>query len=172
MHAEHDLDRLLPATTAAAFKINHAGQIVDDILAHPLVQAAEEVGVYNDALPEQQAAQLNAIRAQIKASIGVEWNEAITQLTSKGIVLAYDPPTNGVSLIIQGEDETLTKVFDILFKTIEPIVAARREVNQQGALSGYYYRLPNRRPSFRSLQRHICDDKFPGPREIHFRCLT
>lgn len=123
MHAEHDLDRLLPATTAAAFKINHAGQIVDDILAHPLVQAAEEVGVYNDALPEQQAAQLNAIRAQIKASIGVEWNEAITQLTSKGIVLAYDPPTNGVSLIIQGEDETLTKVFDILFKTIEPIVA-------------------------------------------------
>jgi len=122
VHAEHDLDRLLPATTAAAFKINHAGQIVDDILAHPLVQATEEVGVYNDALPEQQAAQLNAIRAQIKASIGVEWNEAITQLTSKGIVLAYDPPTNGGSLIIQGEEETLTKVFDILFKTIEPIV--------------------------------------------------
>ena len=123
VHAEHDLDRLLPATTAAAFKINHAGQIVDDILAHPLVQAAEEVGVYNDALPEQQAAQLNAIRAQIKASIGVEWNEAISQLTSKGIVLAYDPPTNGVSLIIQGEEETLTNVFDILFTTIEPIVA-------------------------------------------------
>ena len=123
VHAQHDLDRLLPATTAAAFKINHAGQIVDDILAHPLVQAAEEAGAYKDALPEQQAAQLNAIKAQIKASIGVEWNQAIAQLTSKGIVLAYDPPTNGVSLIIQGEEETLTKVFDILYKTIEPIVA-------------------------------------------------
>ena len=57
VHAQHDLDRLLPATTAAAFKINHAGQIVDDILAHPLVQAAEEAGAYKDALPEQQAAQ-------------------------------------------------------------------------------------------------------------------
>ena len=123
LQAQNSIEKLLPSTTAAVLKINEPGQVVRDILEHPLVEAAEEAGAYKQALAEEQAAQLDAIKAQIKATIGMEWDAALDLMTSGGVMVAFDPPTNGACVIVQGDEATLEKVFDILMTTIEPLAA-------------------------------------------------
>lgn len=123
LHAQRSIEELLPASTAAVLKVNHARQFIEDLLEHPLVNLAKDAGAYEQSITDEQQAQLDAIKTQVKATLGIEWNEAIDQLTSDGVIVAFDPATQGVVVIVQGEDDTVKKVFEILLTTLKPWAA-------------------------------------------------
>ena len=123
VHAQRSIEELLPASTAAVLKVNDVRQFIEDLLEHPLANLAKDAGAYDESITDEQQAQLDAVKTQIKTTLGLEWNEAIDELTSGGVIVAFDAATEGAIVIVQGENDTIDKVFEILLTNLKPLAA-------------------------------------------------
>ena len=121
VHAQSNFQQLLPPTTAAVVQIHEPGEIVQQLLTHPVVETAYEAGLYDAALQDAQWAQIETLQTKVQEITGLPWEEALTKATSGGVHLAFDPPTDGVVVAIRGEEEVLNQFFEAVMSILEPI---------------------------------------------------
>ena len=119
--AQSNFHDLLPESTAAVLQIQEPGEILQQILTHPGINSAYDTGLYDELLPDAQRAQLETLQNKIQDITGLPWGDAIKQATSGGVHLAFDPPSEGVLLILRGDEVVLDKVFDAVLNFLEPL---------------------------------------------------
>ena len=119
--AQSNFHDLLPESTAAVLQIQEPGEILQQILTHPGINSAYATGLYDELLPNAQRAQLETLQNKIQDITGLPWGAAIKQATSGGVHLAFDPPSEGVLLILRGDEVVLDKVFDAVLNFLEPL---------------------------------------------------
>ena len=119
--AQSNFHDLLPESTAAVLQIQEPGEILQQILTHPVINSAYDTGLYDELLQDAQRAQLETLRNKIQDITGLPWDNAIKQATSGGVHLAFDPPSEGILLVLRGDEVVLDKVFDAVLSVIEPL---------------------------------------------------
>ena len=82
VHAQSNFQKLLPPTTAAVVQIHEPGEIVQQLLTHPVVETAYEAGLYDAALQDAQWAQIETLQTKVQEITGLPWEEALTKATS------------------------------------------------------------------------------------------
>ncbi len=101
--------RLFPASTAAFIQIPNLGQMIDEVINHPLREKLEQLDQVKSALNNTQMKQLRIGLAYIETQIGEQWLPALKKLTGGGLFIGLDPKTEGVGLAFRSTDEALLK---------------------------------------------------------------
>ncbi|MCS5629981.1 MAG: hypothetical protein NZ744_04060, partial [Pirellulaceae bacterium] len=119
--AQANFHDLLPESTAAVLQIQEPGEILQQILTHPVINSAYDTGLYDELLQDAQRAQLETLQNKIQDITGLPWGDAIKQATSGGVHLAFDPSSEGILLVLRGDEVVLDKVFDAVLSVLEPL---------------------------------------------------
>ena len=101
--------RLFPASTSAYIEIPNLGDVINDIINHPLRQRIEELDEVKKALNGSQMKQLRIGLAYLETQIGEEWLPAIQKLTGRGLYVGLDPKSDGIGVAFRSTDEQLLK---------------------------------------------------------------
>ncbi|HZK82673.1 MAG TPA: hypothetical protein VFC46_16430, partial [Humisphaera sp.] len=114
--AEKAAAELLPKSVAFYVEMNHPTELMDLILDHPLRKTVEQSDAYRRAIAGDGYQKFMAILGVVEERAGVKWRPAIDAMAGAGIVLAFDPATNGVILLARPKDAAVAdKVRDAFF---------------------------------------------------------
>ena len=121
--AQSNFHDLLPETTAAVLQIQEPGEILQQFLTHPVINSAYDTGLYDELINDAQRAQIETLQNIIHNITGLPWEDAVRQATSGGVHLAFDPSSEGVLLVLRGDEVVLDKVFDAVLSWLQPLAA-------------------------------------------------
>ena len=108
---------LLPESTIFYAEVPSLSEIVETIYDHPLRDRIEELDEYREATQTKEYLAFQGGREYVESQLGMTWREAIEGLTAQGVAVAFDPPTEGVAVLIRGQDEeTLTHIVDVVME--------------------------------------------------------
>jgi hypothetical protein len=106
---------LLPPTTVAFVEVASVPQLVDSILDHPLRQKLETMDQVKAAYEKKQFLDFKAGVAVVESQMGLPWRKILNQSIGGGVAVAVDAKTQGVVLLMHGQDEkTQTKLVETL----------------------------------------------------------
>lgn len=113
--AEKSAAQLLPPSTLAYVEISDPKALLSTTLDNPLRKQIEESPAFRDAMEKPNAKKLKQVVKVIEDRAGVEWRPALEQISGGGIVLAFEPLTQGVVILIKPDDmKTADSVRDAL----------------------------------------------------------
>ncbi len=121
--AQSNFHDLLPESTAAVLQIQEPGEILQQFLTHPVVNSVYDAGLYDELIDDAQRAQIETLQNIIQNITGLPWEDAVKQATSGGVHLAFDPSSEGVLLVLRGDEVVLDKVFDAVLSWLQPLAA-------------------------------------------------
>ncbi len=121
--AQSNFHDLLPESTAAVLQIQEPGEILQQFLTHPVINSVYDAGLYDELIDDAQRAQIETLQNIIQNITGLPWEDAVKQATSGGVHLAFDPSSEGVLLVLRGDEVVLDKVFDAVLSWLQPIAA-------------------------------------------------
>jgi hypothetical protein len=121
--AQTNFHNLLPESTAAILQIQEPGEILHQFLTHPVVNSVYDAGLYDGFIKDAQRAQIETLQTKIQDVTGLPWADAVKQATSGGVHLAFDPASEGVLLVLRGDEVVLNKVFDAVLSFLQPLAA-------------------------------------------------
>jgi hypothetical protein len=114
--------QLLPDTTALYLNITHPDQLADFLIEHPISLKLQGLDQYKQALNNPQAAQMLAVLALLEGQVNMKWPAALKAATGHGMVVAFDPATQGAVLMIKAKDpQVLIKIRDGVFNIIRTL---------------------------------------------------
>jgi len=119
--AQSNFHNLLPESTAAVLQIQEPGEILQQFLTHPVISSVYDAGLYDGFIKDAQRAQIQTLQTQIQDITGLPWEDAVKQATSGGIHLAFDPASEGLLLVLRGDEIVLNKVFDAVLSLLQPL---------------------------------------------------
>lgn len=96
---------LLPESTIAFAELKNVDQIVGMILEHPLRAKVESLDEVKQAFASDEYKQFRFGLSLIEGNLGKPWREALAELTSGGVYVAFDPATEGAVVLIRAENE-------------------------------------------------------------------
>ncbi len=108
--------QLLPDSTVIYAEIADPKAALATLLNHPLRQRIEALDAVEQAKKQDQYQQFQAVLAVVEAQMGLKWHEAVEQVASGGFYLAVDGATEGVALIMHGDEEVTDKVLNTLIR--------------------------------------------------------
>lgn len=103
--AEKTAAELLPASVVGYLEVPQPGQAIGLVLDHPLAGEVAKAPEYQQAIQSPQYQHFQAALTQFEERLGTKWREALGSLTSGGLTVAFDLPTQGVVALAQGKDE-------------------------------------------------------------------
>ncbi|MGY8733094.1 MAG: hypothetical protein ACKVK0_13225, partial [Pirellulales bacterium] len=118
--AQSNFHDLLPESTAAILQIQEPGEILYQFLTHPVVNSVYDAGLYDGFIKDAQRTQIETLQNKIQDVTGLPWEDAVKQATSGGVHLAFDPASEGVLLVLRGDEVVLNKVFDAVLSFLQP----------------------------------------------------
>jgi len=121
--AQSNFHDLLPESTAAVLQIQEPGEILQQFLTHPVINSVYDAGLYDELINDAQRAQIETLQNIIQNITGLPWEDAVKQATSGGVHLAFDPSSEGVLLVLRGDEVILDKVFDAVLSWLQPLAA-------------------------------------------------
>ena len=121
--AQSNFHDLLPESTAAVLQIQEPGEILQQFLTHPVINSVYDAGLYDELINDAQRAQIETLQNIIQNITGLPWEDALKQATSGGVHLAFDPSSEGVLLVLRGDEVVLDKVFDAVLSWLQPLAA-------------------------------------------------
>jgi len=121
--AQSNFHDLLPESTAAILQIQEPGEILYQFLTHPVVNSVYDAGLYDGFIKDAQRTQIETLQNKIQDVTGLPWEDAVKQATSGGVHLAFDPASEGVLLVLRGDEVVLNKVFDAVLSFLQPLAA-------------------------------------------------
>ena len=121
--AQSNFHDLLPESTAAVLQIQEPGEILQQFLTHPVINSVYDAGLYDELIDDAQRAQIETLQNIIQDITGLPWEDAIKQASSGGVHLAFDPSSEGVLLVLRGDEVVLDKVFDAVLSWLQPLAA-------------------------------------------------
>lgn len=104
--AEKTAAELLPASTLAYVEISDPKSLLAATLDHPLRAQIEQSTAFRDAMNTPKAKKMRELVAVIEKRAGVQWRPALEQIGGGGIVLAFEPLTQGVVVLVKPDDRT------------------------------------------------------------------
>lgn len=114
--ADKTAAELLPASTLVYVEINHPKDLIPLLLDHPLRKEIEQSSSFHEATNKPEFKKLQQVVALIEQRAGVEWRPALEQIAGDQIVIAFEPLTQGVVLLVKPSDmKTAESVRDALF---------------------------------------------------------
>jgi hypothetical protein len=131
--AQSNFHDLLPETTAAVLQIQEPGEILQQFLTHPVINSVYDTGLYNELINDAQRAQIETLQNIVQNITGLPWEDAVKQATSGGVHLAFDPSSEGVLLVLRGDEVVLDKVFDAVLSWLQPLAALSGHPLKKGA---------------------------------------
>ena len=121
--AQSNFHDLLPESTAAVLQIQEPGEILQQFLTHPVINSVYDAGLYDELINDAQRAQIETLQNIIQNITGLPLEDALKQATSGGVHLAFDPSSEGVLLVLRGDEVVLDKVFDAVLSWLQPLAA-------------------------------------------------
>ncbi|MEY2725286.1 MAG: hypothetical protein RLZZ458_1153 [Planctomycetota bacterium] len=115
--AEFTAADVFPATTAAYVEIPGPGQIVSDILQHPITGRLQQLDAWKQALREPQMTGVITAKNFLELQMGLPWQEVLSAVSAKGVYLAVDATDNSVMLMVRGRDADLMQ--EVRLKLLE-----------------------------------------------------
>jgi hypothetical protein len=102
---------LLPMTTLLYAELTDPSALVTQLIEHPLRERLLQLDVYQQLLTDPKLAQFQAQRQGIEALLGYRWQEMMEILAADGVVVAFDPRTEGACLLTRsGDPQALQKL--------------------------------------------------------------
>lgn len=130
--AEPAAAELLPGTTAFYAEWPAPAETLHVLWDHPLRARVEELEEFQAAQQKKEYLAFQGILQYVEGQLGMGWREAVEGLTAQGVVLAFDPATNGVALLIRARDEsTLAHLRDVTMELV------RADARQKGRSDPY-----------------------------------
>jgi len=100
---------LLPASIVGYLEIRQPGKTLDVILDHPLALELQKQPPYQQALQSPQYEQVRAAVKRVEDQLGLPWRQAASGLTSGGLYVGFDLPSQGVVALAQAADEKVAE---------------------------------------------------------------
>ena len=131
--AEESGATYLPSSTVVYAEIGSPGDLVDEVLNHPLLKKLEQMEEYQ-ALTEENPDYLKA-RAGVgifEFVVGRDWDEAISDIGGEGLYFGIDGETEGAVVLAHAPDAgELADIRDRLIK------AAKTDADRKGTDVGF-----------------------------------
>ncbi len=109
--AEKSAAELLPASVVGYLDVPEPAKLVSLVVDHPLAGEVANAPEYEQALGSPQFQHFQAALKAMEDRLGEKWPAALASLTSGGMVVGFDLPTQaGVVLLQAKDDEFATKV--------------------------------------------------------------
>lgn len=96
--------QLVPETVVLYAEIISPADVISGLLDHPLRSRLESHEVFRNATQTQDYRNFLTGRKFFELQMGLEWREAITAITEKGIAVAWDPVSRSAALLLRGRD--------------------------------------------------------------------
>ena len=100
---------LLPPTTVGYLEVPQPGKVLGVVLDHPLAREIAQQPGYQKALGGREYQQVQAALKLVEDKLGKNWRQAFGSLTSGGLYVGFDLPTQGIVALLQADDETLAR---------------------------------------------------------------
>ena len=100
---------LFPSSIVGYLEIPQPRKVLDTVLDHPLAKEIEKHPDYQKALQTREYEKLLAAIKLAEDKLGMKWRPALSSLTSGGLHVGFDLPTQGVVVLSQAEDEKLAE---------------------------------------------------------------
>jgi hypothetical protein len=107
--AEKTAADLLPASIVGYLEIRQPGKTLDVILDHPLALELQKQPPYQQALQSPQYEHVRAAVKRVEDQLGLPWRQAASGLTSGGLYVGFDLPSQGVVVLAQAADEKVAE---------------------------------------------------------------
>jgi hypothetical protein len=101
---ERTAPQLLPSRTVVYFELPNPKALISTIFDHPLREKVEALQPYQQAIQSQPYRNFLTGRKFVEIQLGMEWREALETLTAKGISVAVDGETQGLAVLVRGQD--------------------------------------------------------------------
>jgi hypothetical protein len=117
--AEKSAADVLPPSTLAYVEISDPNALLSATLDNPLRSQIEASPAFHDAMQQPNARKLKEVIRLIEDRAGVQWRPGLEQISGGGIVLAFEPLTQGVVVLVKPEDmKTADAVRDALISLV------------------------------------------------------
>ena len=119
---DESVARYFPEQTPVFMEVSDLSRLLTTILEHPLRDKIEALPQYQEALKSEDFRSFRTMRKVVEIQIGMDWQEAIMTLTRRGIAVGFDPATQGVAVLLQGDnsdamERVISKLVDITIAT-------------------------------------------------------
>jgi hypothetical protein len=98
---------LLPPTTVGYLEVPQPGKVLSVVLDHPLAREIEQQPDYQKALAGRKYQQLQTALKLVEDKLGMKWRQGVESLSSGGLYVGFDLPTQGIVALLQAKDEPL-----------------------------------------------------------------
>jgi hypothetical protein len=98
---------LLPPTTVGYLEVRQPAKVLSVVLDHPLAREIAQQPGYQKALAGREYRQVQSALKLVEEKLGTSWRQAIGPLTSGGLYVGFDLPTQGVVALVQAADESV-----------------------------------------------------------------
>ena len=102
--AEKTAAELLPASVLGYLEVPRPGEAVRLVLDHSLTAEVIKAPEYQQAIKSNDYQRFLEAVAHLEGRLGKKWPEAIGSLTSGGLTLGFDLPTQGVVALARADD--------------------------------------------------------------------
>jgi hypothetical protein len=147
LDAEITAPQLLPESTIFYAEIADPTGLTETLLEHPLVEKLLELDSYQQVFNSPEYEQFQQVLKSVEAQLGKTWDEALVDLASRGIYVAFDPASQGGAVLARARDaDSLVRLRDLLLN-LAAAEAARQEQED-----------PVRRAEYRGVSVFQIDD--------------
>jgi hypothetical protein len=124
--AEKTAAQMLPASTLFYAEVHRPQDVIRLVLDHPLRKRLEQSEDYRKAFDTPQFKEFMTVVEAVEKRSKVEWRKALEVSTGGGVVVAFDPETQGVVLLARSTDPaTTTAIRDALLDLAKEDAAAK-----------------------------------------------
>jgi hypothetical protein len=124
--AEKSALELLPPSTLAYLEVPAPGAVFDLALDHPLMRKIEAVPEFREALARPEWQRVEKVLAHFERTLAMDRRQAARSLTSGGLYVGFDLPSQGVVALVQTADEKLAaKTRDTVIELIRADAKAK-----------------------------------------------
>lgn len=95
---------LLPPSTLVYVEVSHPGELIALLLDHPLRKDVEESAAFRQAIASPQFKKMRDGVREIERRSGVDWQRALEQSTGDNAVIAFEPLTQGIVVLVRPTD--------------------------------------------------------------------
>src|SRR5688500_7640092 len=118
--------QMLPASTLFYAEVHRPQDVIRLVLDHPLRKRLEQSEDYRKAFDTPQFKEFMTVVEAVEKRSEVEWRKALEISTGGGVVVAFDPTTQGVVLLARSTDPATTQaVRDALLDLAKEDAAAK-----------------------------------------------
>ena len=107
--AEQSAADLLPASTLFYAEVGRPKDVIGLALDHPLMKQLQQAPEYRQAMETPQFRQFREVVALVEQRAVVRWRPALETITGGGAVVAFEPSTQGVVVLVRSEDPKTTE---------------------------------------------------------------